>query len=124
MSAPLREISVGENHPEQQRRVGTLDQACQRGDAVLECIAAHFDVDKDDRCAGLREFLDDLVGALGERKLGLPVVTTFMGRGLLQHAPDVMVGTYLGAAGDPTITHLNNGTHNGIVYSIAVRTLL
>ena len=40
------------------------------------------------------------------RKLGLPVVTTFMGRGLLQDAPDVLVGTYLGAAGDPTITRL------------------
>jgi indolepyruvate decarboxylase len=40
------------------------------------------------------------------RKLGLPVVTTFMGRGLLEDAPDVLLGTYLGAAGDPTITRL------------------
>src|SRR5262249_48029768 len=35
------------------------------------------------------------------RKLGLPVVTTFMGRGLLEDAPDLLTGTYLGAAGDP-----------------------
>jgi indolepyruvate decarboxylase len=52
-----------------------------------------------------RYALEHRVTALA-RKLGLPVVTTFMGRGLLQHAPDVLVGTYLGAAGDPTITRL------------------
>jgi indolepyruvate decarboxylase len=40
------------------------------------------------------------------RRLGLPVVTTFMGRGLLQDAPDVLAGTYLGAAGDPAISRL------------------
>jgi indolepyruvate decarboxylase len=38
------------------------------------------------------------------RKLGLPVVTTFMGRGLLDGAADVLSGTYLGAAGDPAVT--------------------
>ncbi|MDT3686837.1 MAG: indolepyruvate/phenylpyruvate decarboxylase [Pseudorhodoplanes sp.] len=40
------------------------------------------------------------------RKLGIPVVTTFMGRGLLEDAPDVVAGTYLAAAGDPRITKL------------------
>jgi indolepyruvate decarboxylase len=40
------------------------------------------------------------------RKLGLPVVTTFMGRGLLGTAPDVVHGTYLGRAGDPAVTRL------------------
>jgi indolepyruvate decarboxylase len=40
------------------------------------------------------------------RKLGLPVVTTFMGRGLLGSAPDVVRGTYLGSAGDPAVTRL------------------
>src|SRR5215813_717267 len=40
------------------------------------------------------------------RKLGVPVVTTFMGRGLLEATPDVLCGTYLGAAGDPDITRL------------------
>ncbi len=40
------------------------------------------------------------------RKLNLPVVTTFMGRGLLESAPDVVAGTYFGAAGDPAITRL------------------
>ncbi len=49
--------------------------------------------------------LEQRVTALA-RKLGLPVVTTFMGRGLLEDAPDVLLGTYLGAAGDPAITRL------------------
>ena len=40
------------------------------------------------------------------RKLGLPLVTTFMGRGLLDQADDVVAGTYLGAAGNPAITAL------------------
>ncbi|NWG24766.1 MAG: indolepyruvate/phenylpyruvate decarboxylase [Pseudorhodoplanes sp.] len=40
------------------------------------------------------------------RRLGVPVVTTFMGRGLLAAAPDVVAGTYLGAAGDARITRL------------------
>ncbi len=43
------------------------------------------------------------------RRLGLPVVTTFMGRGLLEDAPDVLAGTYLGAAGDPAVTRLVEG---------------
>ena len=49
--------------------------------------------------------LEERVTALA-RKLALPVVTTFMGRGLLQDAPDVLCGTYLGAAGDPAIARL------------------
>jgi indolepyruvate decarboxylase len=52
-----------------------------------------------------RYALEHRVTALA-RKLGVPVVTTFMGRGLLQDASDVLMGTYLGAAGDPTITRL------------------
>src|SRR2546423_13037087 len=38
--------------------------------------------------------------------LALPVVTTFMGRGLLEGASDVVSGTYLGAAGDPAVTRM------------------
>jgi indolepyruvate decarboxylase len=49
--------------------------------------------------------VEDKIAALA-RKLNLPLVTTFMGRGLLEHAPDVVAGTYLGAAGDPAITRL------------------
>ncbi|MFL4999706.1 MAG: thiamine pyrophosphate-binding protein, partial [Xanthobacteraceae bacterium] len=49
--------------------------------------------------------LEDRVAALA-RALKVPVVTTFMGRGLLDDAPDVLSGTYLGAAGDPAVTAL------------------
>jgi indolepyruvate decarboxylase len=49
--------------------------------------------------------IEQKVAALA-RRLGMPVVTTFMGRGLLQDAPDVVSGTYLGAAGDSAITRL------------------
>jgi indolepyruvate decarboxylase len=37
-------------------------------------------------------------------KLGLPVVTSFLGRGLLAHTDARPLGTYLGVAGEPEIT--------------------
>ncbi len=40
------------------------------------------------------------------RRLGLPVVTSFMGRGLLSGADVPLAGTYLGVAGDPAVTEL------------------
>jgi indolepyruvate decarboxylase len=49
--------------------------------------------------------VEDKIAALA-RKLNLPVVTTFMGRGLLEAQDDVVAGTYFGAAGDPAITRL------------------
>jgi indolepyruvate decarboxylase len=49
--------------------------------------------------------VEDKVAALA-RALGIPVVTTFMGRGLLSAHPDLVRGTYLGAAGDSEITAL------------------
>jgi indolepyruvate decarboxylase len=49
--------------------------------------------------------VEDRIAALA-RKLNIPLVTTFMGRGLLDNADDVVAGTYLGAAGDPAITQL------------------
>ena len=58
-------------------------------------------IDVEVRRYGLEERVTTLA-----RKLGLPVVTTFMGRGLLQDAPDVLRGTYLGAAGEPAIARL------------------
>ncbi len=58
-------------------------------------------IDVEVRRYGLEERVTTLA-----RKLALPVVTTFMGRGLLQDAPDVLCGTYLGAAGDPAIAKL------------------
>lgn len=40
------------------------------------------------------------------RRLGLPVVTSFMGRGLLADADVPLVGTYMGGAGLPEVTQL------------------
>ena len=42
--------------------------------------------------------------------LGIPVVTTFMGRGLLSAHAGLVQGTYLGAAGQPAITRLVEGS--------------
>ena len=76
----------------------------RRRDSSTGCAAAKAPViivDVEIRRYGVEEG----VAALA-RKLGIPVVTTFMGRGLLEDAPDVVAGTYLGAAGDPRITRL------------------
>ena len=50
-----------------------------------------------------RYALEDKVAELA-RRLGLPVVTSLMGRGLLANADAPLLGTYLGVAGDPAIT--------------------
>ncbi len=49
-----------------------------------------------------------LEGRVGElaRRLHVPVVTSFMGRGLLARGDTPVVGTYMGLAGQPDITHL------------------
>lgn len=49
--------------------------------------------------------LEGKVAALS-RRLGLPVVTSFMGRGLLADADAPLMGTYMGVAGLPEVTRL------------------
>ena len=49
--------------------------------------------------------LEPRVAALA-RKLRIPVVTTFMGRGLLEDADAPLVGTYIGLAGTPEVSAL------------------
>ena len=44
--------------------------------------------------------------ALLSRRLGLPVVTSFMGRGLLAEHDAPLLGTYMGVAGLPEVTRL------------------
>src|SRR5262249_19891346 len=84
------------------RRPANADALAECASEILERLAAAKSpaiiVDVEIRRYGI----EDRVAALA-RKLGLPVVTTFMGRGLLEQAPDVLRGTYLGAAGDPEI---------------------
>jgi indolepyruvate decarboxylase len=87
------------------RRPGDPEALAECADEILKKLnaasSAAIIVDVEIRRYGIEE----KVGALA-RRLGLPVVTTFMGRGLLQDAPDVVSGTYLGAAGDAAITRL------------------
>ncbi|MDF1585891.1 indolepyruvate/phenylpyruvate decarboxylase [Marinimicrococcus flavescens] len=44
------------------------------------------------------------------RRLAVPVVTSFMGRGLLAGADAPLAGTYLGVAGDPALADLVEGS--------------
>jgi indolepyruvate/phenylpyruvate decarboxylase len=87
------------------RRAADPDALAECADEVLARIANAaapvLMVDVEIRRYGI----EAQVAALA-RKLGLPVVTTFMGRGLLEAAGDVFAGTYLGAAGDPAVTRL------------------
>jgi indolepyruvate decarboxylase len=54
----------------------------------------------------IRRFgLEQRVGDLA-RRLHVPVVTSFMGRGLLASDDTPVLGTYMGLAGQPDITHL------------------
>lgn len=53
--------------------------------------------------------LEDKVAQLA-RRLGLPVVTGFMGIGLLASHDAPLVGTYMGVAGSPGVTHLVEGS--------------
>ena len=52
-----------------------------------------------------RHGLEEQVAELS-RRIGLPVVTSFMGRGLLAYSDAPLVGTYMGVAGTPEITRL------------------
>ena len=56
-----------------------------------------------------RYAIEDKVAELA-RRLGLPVVTSFMGRGLLAGTVAPPLGTYLGVAGRPEITDLIEGS--------------
>jgi indolepyruvate decarboxylase len=52
----------------------------------------------------VRRFALEEKVAMLSRRLGLPVVTSFMGRGLLAEADAPLVGTYMGVAGLPEVT--------------------
>lgn len=94
-----------EKVPRLAQRVADPEALAECADEVLARIAGASSpvimVDVEIRRYGIEE----QVAALA-RKLALPVVTTFMGRGLLETAGDVFAGTYLGAAGDPAVTRL------------------
>ncbi|MDO8455753.1 MAG: indolepyruvate/phenylpyruvate decarboxylase [Burkholderiaceae bacterium] len=71
-------------------------------------------------CVEVRRFnLEDKVAELS-RRLGLPVVTTFMGRGLLAEADAPLVGTYMGVAGMPEVTQLVEGSDALLMLGVIV----
>ena len=59
------------------------------------------------------------VARLAER-LGIPVVSTFMGRGLLAGHAGVVRGTYLGAAGQRAVTELVEGSDGLLLLGVIV----
>ncbi|MCX7890871.1 MAG: indolepyruvate/phenylpyruvate decarboxylase [Burkholderiales bacterium] len=63
--------------------------------------------------------LEDKVARLA-RRLGLPVVTSMLGRGLLAHADAPLVGTYLGVAGAPEVTELVEGSDALLLLGVIV----
>ncbi|MCX8102271.1 MAG: indolepyruvate/phenylpyruvate decarboxylase [Geminicoccaceae bacterium] len=78
-------------------------------EAILERLAAAHRpvllVDVEIRRFGLEGRVAELA-----RRLAIPVVTSFMGRGLLTEADAPLIGTYLGPAGDPSIAELVEGS--------------
>jgi indolepyruvate decarboxylase len=54
------------------------------------------------------------------RRLGVPVVTSFMGRGLLAGADVPLHGTYLGLAGDPALTARVEGSDGLLLLGVIV----
>lgn len=97
-------VSCAEVVPEPAQRVDT-DALAACVDEILQRLAhAQSPV----LMAGVevrRYGLEDKVAALS-RRLGLPVVTSFMGRGLLSEQDAPLVGTYMGVAGLPEVTRL------------------
>jgi indolepyruvate decarboxylase len=93
-------------------RVPVLPRRAADRAALAECAAEILERLKAAKSAAIivdvevrRYGIEARVATLA-RKLGIPVVTTFMGRGLLEGAPDVVAGTYLAAAGEPRVTRL------------------
>ena len=80
------------------------DALAEAAAAILASLAAAqrpcIMVDVEIRRYGVEAKVAQLAAALG-----IPVVSTFMGRGLLS-GTNLVHGVYLGAAGEPTITHL------------------
>jgi indolepyruvate decarboxylase len=102
------------------RRPTNPDALAECAQEIIEKIRAAkvtaIIVDVEIRRYGLEERV-----AVLARKLGFPVVSTFLGRGLMEQSPDVFLGTYLGAAGDPVIAETIEGADAllllGVIFS-------
>ena len=87
------------------RRPSDAEALKECGDEILEKLSAARSpaivIDVEVRRFGIEDGVAEFA-----RKRGIPVVTTFMGRGLLEKSPEVLAGTYMGAAGHPDVTKL------------------
>ncbi len=63
--------------------------------------------------------IEDKVAELA-RRLSLPAVTSFMGRGLLAHPDAPLAGTYMGLAGDPEISSLVEASDGLLLLGVLV----
>ncbi len=81
------------------------DALAEAADEILERLrianAPCIMVDVEVRRYGVEAQVAELAG-----RLGIPVVSTFMGRGLLSTHRDLVRGTYMGAAGQRAVTEL------------------
>jgi indolepyruvate decarboxylase len=86
------------------RRVADADALAECADEITARLAGAKSpvivVDVEIRRYGIEDRVAELA-----RRLDLPVVTTFMGRGLLEGS-DVLVGTYLGSAGAADVSEI------------------
>ena len=67
------------------------------------------------RCYGLEARVAELA-----RRLAIPVVTSFMGRGLLADTEAPLLGTYLGLAGDPDLSAQVEGSDGLLLLGVIV----
>ena len=92
--------------------VEALSPAPADPDALAECAGEILERLGETKAPALmvgvetrRYHVEDRVAELA-RRLSLPAVTSFMGRGLLALPEAPLLGTYLGVAGDPEVTRL------------------
>ena len=103
VTVPCERVLRAEPTPIDQDAVAECaDEILSRLDAAVSPVLV---VGVETRRYGLEEQMAALA-----RRLGLPVVTSFMGRGLLVESDTPPVGTYLGLAGDPAVTELVEGS--------------
>lgn len=89
---------------------------------VTELLARLANAERPMLLAGIeiRRFgIEEKVAKLA-RLLHLPVATSIMGRGLLANAEAPLLGTYLGVAGDPQITHAVEGSDALLMLGVIV----
>jgi len=98
--------------PDAQALAACADELVERlGRAARPVLMAGVEV----RRYGLEHRVAELA-----RRLGIPVVTSFMGRGVLSDTGVAVHGTYLGLAGDPDVSSLVEGSDGLLLLGVIV----